>query len=386
MATIVVGGALANKPLNGGEAWVRLSWIRGLRTLGFDVLFVEQLAAGSCIDAAGRPAAFEDSLNRAYFEAVTEEFGLSGSAALLYDGGRATAGLPYGEVLERAEAALLLVNISGHLDLAPLMRRLSPKAYIDVDPGFTQIWTASGSPAARLDGHDYYFTVGENIGTRGCSIPTGGIRWRPLPPPVTLADWPVAPSHRPDRFTTVATWRSPLGELAYGGVTFTLKHHEWRKVMELPKRSPREFEIALDIHPAERGDIDALHAHGWRLSNPRHVARDPARFRRYVQGSAAEFSVAHGVYVGTASGWFSDRTVRYLASGKPALVQDTGFASSLRGEGVVPFRTLAEAVTGAEHIVRNYDAHSRAARALAEKRFDSNRVLGRFLEEVAVGS
>jgi hypothetical protein len=141
----------------------------------------------------------------------------------------------------------------------------------------------------------------------------------------------------------------------------------------------------LNIHPADKKDFDSLRGHGWHIVDPKDVAADPSAFRRYVQTSAAEFSVAQGIYVETQSGWFSDRTVCYLASGKPVLVQDTGFSRNYPvGEGLVAFRTLDEAVAGAEQIVRDYDRHCRAARALAEGYFDSNKVLGRLLDEVGL--
>jgi hypothetical protein len=265
------------------------------------------------------------------------------------------------------------------------MSRLRRKAYVDLDPGFTQFWHASGDAGARLDGHDFYFTVGENIGTRSCPIPTGGIRWRPTRQPVVLDHWPVSTEGDRRRFTTVATWRGSYGPVEYGGKIFGLKVHEFRKFIELPERVPHAFELALDIHPAEEKDLDLLDRHGWRLVDPKAAVPDPGAFRRYVQGSGAEFSVAQGVYVETASGWFSDRTVRYLASGKPALVQDTGFGRNYPvGEGLVAFRTPGEAVAGARRIGRDYEEHCRAARALAEEYFDSDIVLGRFVEEAGV--
>ncbi len=385
MATIVVGGAIANKFLNGGEAWVRLSWVLGLKKLGFSVYLVEQISRESCVDATGAVTTFENSANLAYFNHVVEQFGLSGSAALIYENGERIHGLTYTELLEVGDFADLLVNITGHLTLEPLMRRLRRKAYIDLDPGFTQFWHAAGSAGARLSGHDFYFTVGENIGTPVCSIPTGEIRWRPTRQPVVLSDWPVSYEGGRDRFTTVATWRGSYGPVQYGGKSFGLKVHEFRKFLELPERVQQTFEIALDIHPAEEKDLALLHRHGWQLVDPKVAAPDPAAFRRYVQKSGAEFSVAQGIYVETESGWFSDRTVRYLASGKPALVQDTGFSRNLPvGYGLVPFRTLEQAIAGAKRIARDYERHSRAARDLVEACFDSDRVLGQFIEEVDV--
>ena len=380
MTTILVSGAIANKPLSGGEAWVRMSWVRGLRRLGYDVCLVEQIDSSHCMDEQGRQVPFERSINRRTFESVLDSLAPDCPGALLCDGGRASAGLDFDDVVERAREAELLVNISGHLEIEAIKTRPRRRAYVDVDPGFTQIWAAEGS-GVRLEGHDTYFTVGENIGTAGCPIPTGGLEWLPLPPPVTLEDWPAMPAPSADRFTTVATWRSPLGVLSHDGVEFQGKHHQWRRMVELPRMAPQEFEIALQMHPDEARDRATLEANGWRLVDPRSVAGDPLAFRSYVQGSAAEFSVAHPVYVDTASGWLSDRTVRYLASGRPALVQDTGVGRGYRlGEGLVPFRTLEEAVAGAAAIAGDYDAHAQAARALAETHFDSDVVLQRFLE------
>jgi hypothetical protein len=377
---VLVSGAIANKPLNGGEAWVRMSWVRGLRRLGCEVCFVEQIESSRCVDESGRRAAFERSVNLRTFEAAIETLAPDCPAALLCDEGRAGTGLSLDEVIEWAAGADLLVNISGHLELDSIKARARRRAYVDVDPGFTQVWASRGG-AARLGGHDAYFTVGENVGAPGCTIPTAGIEWLPLPPPVTLEDWAAPPAAQLDRFTTVATWRSPLGPLRHDGGEFEGKHHQWRRMAELPRRSPQSFEIALGMHPDDSADRAALERCGWRLVDPGVVAADPPAFRSYVQGSGAEFSVAHPVYVDTASGWLSDRTIRYLACGRPALVQDTGAGARYPlGEGLVPFRTFEQAVAGAAAIADDYAAHARAARLLAETYFDSDLALGRFLE------
>jgi hypothetical protein len=366
MARILVSGAVANKPLSGGEAWVRMSWVRGLRRLGHEVCFVEQIEAA-------------DPINVETFRTAVAALASDCPVALLCEGG-SLAGLTLAEAIEWARNADLLVNVSGHLEIEALKEGPRRRAYIDVDPGFTQIWAEQGA-AARLDGHDAYFTVGENIGSPKCSIPAAGREWLPLPPPVTLDDWPLAPVPAAARFTTVATWRSPLGTLEYDGRAFKGKHHQWRRLIDLPRRVEQGFEIALRIDPADEPDEIALEANGWHLVDPAAAAGDPLAFRSYVQGSAAELSVAHPVYVDTASGWVSDRTVRYLASGRPALVQDTGIGGRYPvGEGLRTFRTPDEAAAGAKAIAADYDAHARAARALAEAHFDSDRVLARFLE------
>jgi hypothetical protein len=385
MTSVVVSSVIANKYLNSGNAWVVLSWVLGLRKLGFQVYFLEQINRESCMDATGAVTAFENCANLAYFEQVVEQFGLSGSAALLYENGEQVYGLTYTELFDVADAADLLVNITGHLSLEPLMRRLRRKVYLDLDPGFTQFWHAAGRPGPRLEGHDLYFTIGENVGAPTCPIPTGGIHWRPTRQPVVLDHWPVSGEGDRNRFTTVATWRGPYGPVQNGAKTFGLKVHEFRRFIELAERAQQTFEIALDIHPTERKDMNLLRRHGWQVVDPKVAAPDPAAFRRYVQGSGAEFSVAQGIYVETESGWFSDRTVRYLASGKPALVQDTGFSRNYPvGEGLVPFRTPEQAILGAKQVSHDYDRHSRAARALAEEYFDSDKVLGAFIEEIGV--
>ena len=372
MTSVVVAGALANKPGSAGEAWVRMSWVRGLERLGLDVWFVEELSA----------VPDRDSPALAWFRSVTERFGLRKRAALLA-AGDAVDGPPLGELVGVAAEATL-VNISGHLEFPSLFDAFRRRVMVDIDPGFTQFWHAAGNPGARVDGHELHFTIGELIGTPGCPVPTSGVEWRPVRQPVTLDDWPVSGGET-DLFTTVGTWRGPFGPVEHEGRTYGLKVHEFRKFIDLPTRSPQRFELALDIHPADERDRVALRQRGWGLSDPRTVARDPDAFRSYVQRSGAEFSVAQGVYVDTGCGWFSDRTTRYLASGKPALVQDTGFSRTLPvGDGLVAFRTVEEAVRGAADIVARYPEHASAARQIAEEHFAAERVLARFCEEANV--
>lgn len=380
---VVVSGALANKARSGGEAWVRMSWIRGLQRLGCEVTFVEQIAEDVCVDDQGRPATFEGSLNRRWFQAVVGSFGLEGASSLLCDS-HAFAGLDKTAVEDLVAGADLLVNISGNLVDKKLRARARRSAYVDLDPGFTQFWWDERARGFELGGHDCYFSVGANVGTRLCSIPTGGIHWIPMWPPVVLADWPVArcgPRPTP-RFTTVGTWRGPYGPITRDRGRLGLKVHEFRKYLALPQAvDGARFEAALAIHPSEVADIELLAAHRWELVDPGEAAGTPERFGDYVSGSDAEFSVAQEMYVATWSGWFSDRTTRYLASGRPVLVQDTGFSEHLPTErGLVAFRDFDSAVAGARSILREYPEHASAARMIAEEHFDSDRVLGVFLE------
>ncbi len=344
MTAVAVAGALAGKQGNGGEAWVRLSYALGFRRLGCDVRLVEEAP-----------------------DASPEAVDYARGAAASFD-------LDFALAHEAQEGGDLLINISGNVRSRGLRRRFRRTAFVDIDPGFTQLWHQQG--IEWIPKHDVYFTIGENIGRNDCPIPTCGIEWRSTRPPVVLDEWPVADGGF-DRFTTVATWRSPFGPIEPYG----LKHHEWRKVLGLPGLAGLPFEVALDIDAADAADRQALDAHGWRLVDPA-VAAEPQAFREYVRGSGAEFSVAQGIYAETRSGWFSDRSVRYLASGRPVLVQDTGFARTLPvGKGLLPFRTLDEAVEGARAIAEDYDRHARAARAIAEEHFDSDKVLAALLED-----
>lgn len=382
MTTILVSGGVANKHLHGGSAWVRMSWAEGLRSLGFDVLFVEQLDERHAVDAAGRPAAIGDSANAAVFEAAMEAFGFTGSSALLGSDGTSVRGLSREEILDRAAGAELLVNVSGHLRQPELLALARQRVFVDLDPGYTQVWMEQGHDVGT-SGHDMYFTVGANVGTDRCAIPDGGVRWRPIRQPVVLERWPVVEGGF-TRFTTVASWRGAYGPIAWNGREYGVKAHEFRRFADVPRRAGLPFEVVLDMHAADEGDAVRLRDGGWATMRPETTAGTGA-FARYVQGSGAEFSAAQGIYVHTRSGWCSDRTVRYLASGRPAIVQDTGQADTLPvGEGLLTFSTPEEAIARAQELVADHARHCAAARRLAEDHFAPGRALAPLLEAAGV--
>jgi hypothetical protein len=384
MTTVVVAGALANKHRHGGSIWVRMSWAEALRSLGFDVLFVEQIAARDCVDAAGAPAPFASSANAATFRAATEAFGFAGAAALIHADDGQTIGIERDELLERIGDAALLVNISGHLRWGPALARAARRVYVDLDPGFTQVWQATGGDAAGLEGHELHFTVGANVGTAACSLPTGGVRWRAIRQPVVLERWPAGTDAGFSGFSTVASWRGAYGRPVWQGRAYGLKVHEFRRFADLPRLTGLPFAIALDIHSADGADAERMRTGGWQLVDPA-VVRDVNGFRDFVCASGAEFSAAQGIYVETCSGWFSDRTVRYLAAGRPALVQDTGFSDHLpTGTGLVAFRDFEEARAGAHAIAADYERHREAARQIAQDWFSPARALAPLLEATGI--
>ena len=384
MSLIVISGAIANKPHQGGEAWVRLSYVLGLRRLGYRVFLLEQISADACVDAAGQRCDFEHSENLAYFNRVASEFGLENCAALIPVSKTEQVELN-SELIDVADAADALLNISGHLSIESLLPRFRNRVLIDIDPGYTQYWHIDGLLGSQLSRHNWFFTIGENMGLAICPIPSDGIEWRPTRPPVVLDMWPVVATSQEFRFTTIANWRGAFGSVRFGGKTFGLKAHEFRKVVEIPRAVASVFELALNIHPADHKDRDSLEQNGWQLVDARGNSETPQRYRQYIQDSSAEFSVAQGIYVETNSGWFSDRTTRYLASGKPALVQDTGFSRYLPvSSGLITFQNLQEAIAGAESIVGDYNRHCQAARAIAEEFFDSDKILSQLMREIGV--
>ncbi len=377
-ATVVVSGALAAKPGNGGEAWVTMSWVRGLRELGFDCWFVEEL-----------PAAHAE--HEAWFRLVTERFDLAERAVLMADGGGdgprravvAPAGAP--PLPDLVRSAALVVNISGALRDPALLALATVSAYVDLDPGFTQVWAETGAGDLGLDRHDLHFTVGLGIGTAGSPLPTGGVRWHHCHQPFLEADWPESPVPDDGVFTTVASWRCPFGRIEWDGVTYGLKLHEFRRVIQVPSLSGASPELALSIDSADDLDRIRLVEHGWNIRPAPDVAATPDAFAGYVRGSLAEFTAAQGVYVHGRTGWFSDRTVRYLASGRPAVVQDTGLAGLIPlGEGLIVFNDAASAASALRRVERDPQRHGRAAARLAREHFAATKVLGAFVEVCGV--
>jgi hypothetical protein len=198
-----------------------------------------------------------------------------------------------------------------------------------------------------------------------------------------LERWPASDEGF-SSFTTVGSWRGAYGPLEWSGRTYGVKAHEFRALATVPRATGLPFEAVLDIDPADAADADRLRAGGWALRRPA-IAATPDGFARYVRGSGAECSAAQGVYVHTRSGWCSDRTVRYLASGRPALVQDTGQGDGLPdGEGLVTFSSPADAMRKALGIVADHGRHRAAARRIAEEWFAPGPALAPLLDAAGV--
>jgi hypothetical protein len=192
---ITIAGALAQRPGRGGHAWVFLQYLLGLRRLGWDVHFIDRLDAGM------DPAGVEFLAN------VMERFGLADSWTVLHDG--QVYGCP--DVVGRVRNSAFLLNVMGYLDDPDLLAAAPRRVFLDIDPGFPQMWLELGL-ADVFAGHDAFVTVGGNIGRPDCRIPICGIDWIRTRPPVVLVQGPVAVGAG-SAITSVCSWRGPFGQI-----------------------------------------------------------------------------------------------------------------------------------------------------------------------------
>ena len=246
------------------------------------------------------------------------------------------------------------------------------------------MWESLGL-ARMFDGYDHFVTIGEAIGRPDCEIPDCGKRWVTTPQPIVLDQWPAHWSPDNDRMTSVVSWRGAYGPVEWKGGTYGLRAHEFRRFASLPARTGQAFELALSIHSADAADLELLQTNGWEITDPLAVASDPWSYRSYIQQSSAEIMIAKNMYVKARSGWFSDRSMCYLASGKPVLAQDTGWRSIHScGDGLLWFSCLEEAIEGVARINADYRRHATGARDIAESCFESDKVLTRLLQQLGV--
>lgn len=360
-------------PEFGGSFWVRLQYLLGLRDLGVEAYWLDHLDP---VDP--RKDAHSVGYMADRFASWLDDFGLGDRFAILYDGGKRHIGSDEREVTNWVSTADALFNIGGFLPGESPLTEIPRRAYVDVDPGFTQIWAHEVD--VWLEQHTTFFTVGQNVGTPDFRIPTGDVAWTPILPPVHLPSWPATVDGRCRRFATIADWRGSQDAL-FEGEYYGTKRSEFIRYLHVPLRAGRRIELALCIGQHDHEDLGLLLGHDWRVRNAYRYTGDPHAYREFIQHSRAEFAVAKHGYVKSGSGWFSDRTACYLASGKPALVQSTGFEPRLpTGEGLLTFRSVEEAVAAIHEVEDRYEEHCRAARSFAERHLDASRILGSMLD------
>jgi hypothetical protein len=367
---ILCAGIIARYPF-GGVTWCSVMYLLGLRALGHEVFYVED--TGECIyDPVLNTRSEDPGYGTRYIHDALAPFGLGERWSFVnFDGSY------HGASRETVRAfcvdADLFINLSGGAwfwrdEYARIPRRI----FIDSDPVFTQLALAKGDPwyVDFFRGFTHLFTFGANIGTPACDVPTGGLTWHKTWQPVVTAEWQPAPGTAGDRFTTIMTWKIESFSDVDGN-----KDKEFLKVLDLAPRTPHAITLAVN------GPQDFLRRHGWTTVDAMGVSRSLWDYRAFIQGSKGEFGVAKHAYVSRRSGWFSDRTECYLAAGRPALVQDTGWSAHLpEGVGLLAFSTPEEALAGLDRIATDYARHAACAAEIARDHFEASRVLPALLE------
>jgi hypothetical protein len=389
MTTVVVcAHNVANAPDIGGHFWAYLQYAHGLRQLGCDVYWLERLprAEGRCDRAAAMSVFFRRM----------ERYGLGGRTILYEsadsgDGALRVVGLKPAAaeaVLERAD---LLLNF--HYAIEPdLLARFRRTALVDIDPGLLQFWISRGQ--LRVPPHDVYLTIGETVGTPSARFPDCGVPWVHIRPPVCLDLWPYTYDPGCRRFTAVSSWLAGEYLTERDGERKRVLYQNDKRVsylqfVELPTKTSAELELALyfELRPdtEDAGDRELLQRKGWRVRHALEVARTPEEYRAYIQASRGEFGCAKPSCIDFQNAWVSDRTLCYLASGKPVVVQHTGPSAFLpNGQGMFRFSSVEEAAEALRAIDAHYERHCRAARALAEALFDARTVLSEILNVAAM--
>lgn len=371
---IVVLGYITRFPL-GGMAWHYLQYVLGFRALGHHVTYLEDSDDHdkSCYDPIRHVNDTDPTYGLRFTKRVFDRLEI-GDIWAYYDAHTSTW---HGPVANRAVSlcseADVLVNVSGANPMRPWLEQVPLRIMIDTDPAFEQIRQLTvPNRASLVRAHNAFFTFGVNYRMPGCEIPDDGLAWKPTRQPVVIEHWAARASRPEARFTTIMQWDSyPTRE--YEGKEFGMKSLSFDQFRSLPNLVDVELEIALGSPNAPRSELQEA---GWLVRDPFEVTRDPWVYQAYIGGSKAEFSVAKHGYVVSRSGWFSERSANYLASGRPVVVQETGFSDWMdTGLGVVPFSDLESAAAAIEDVEAAYAAHSDAAREIAREHFESRRVL-----------
>jgi len=371
--TVCLSADTVGCPEAGGHLWAYLNWALGLRALGCEVIWLEQVSASVPTHKVRENVAVVRSHLRPY--------GLSERVAL-----SARTGEPlsrevaegYLDLTAATEADLLLeLRYDTPSEVVGRFRR---SALLDIDPGLLQIWMSTGGISAAP--HDVYFTIGETVGQPGGCFPDGGLTWHYTPPCVVLDWWSPHPAAEDAAFTTVSSWFQNEWVEEAGNWYRNDKLSGFLPFLELPRCSEQPLELALSLAENDDAERRALRKRGWRVRDAEEVASTPGDYQHYIQNSRGEFSCAKPSCVRLQNAWISDRTLCYLASGKPAVVQHTGPSRFLpEAAGLFRFRTLEEAARGLETVVADYERQCRLARMLADEYFDARQVVKGVLEQ-----
>jgi hypothetical protein len=356
----------------GGHLWFYLNWALGLKALGCRVVWLEQVDLETPIEQLGNAI-------KELKEALAP-FGLQDSVALCSSCG---GELPFEIVqccinVEEAVDADLFLNVGGKIG-PRTAARFRRTAFVDIDPGLTQIWIHEGKqPIAP---HDLYFSIGETVGTSRATFPDCGVPWIYTPHPICLSEWKPAYAAKTAPYTSVTSWWGWWEE--FQGETFNNeKRTPFLDYLDLPQRTPARLELALALWGHnDHEDVHLLQDHGWEVKAAFDITGTPEDYRQYLRTSRGEFSCAKPSCMLLENAWISDRSLCYMAMGKPAVVQYCGSSPMLsEAEGLFRFRNMEEAARAIETAEADYDYYGRQARAFVEEYFEATKVVGALLE------
>jgi len=380
---VVVLGITAQYPM-AGVTWQAMHYLAGLRALGCDVFYVEDSGAPP-YDPASGGVAIDPSPNVAYLATVMRRLDLAERWAY-WDAQRDVwHGLDAPQVRALYGSADAIFNLCGATRLRPEHRQGARLCYVETDPIYEQMRVANGDAdsIAFLAEHDLLFTYGELLGTPSCTVPVERFTWIPTRPPVALDEW--APRDPGTAYRTIATWENKGKNVEFRGETYQwTKHLNFLRMIDVPRQARTRVELAMD--PLDAGVRADLETHGWTLVDPRPISADVDAYRGFVEGARGELTVAKDIYVRPRSGWFSDRSVCFLAAGRPVVTQETGFSERVpSGRGLLAFATVEEAAAALRTVEGDYASHARAAREIAAEYFAAERVLGAMLDAAGIG-
>jgi hypothetical protein len=315
-----------------------------------------------------------------------ERFGLGDRWAYVDIAGGRCYGLSRARLGQLYRGADALVNVCGAARLHEEHLRCPVRIYVQTDPVHDQILVVENNPVTRsiLATHTHHFTYGENLGASDCPIPLQEFQWRPTRPPVVLDLWEARFDPAAECFTTVGTWKNVDKDIRFAGETYYWsKHVNFLRFLDLPRLTSQPLELALEHGGAETART--LSEKGWRLTDAYEKSRDIDSYQAHIYASRGEFTVAKDLVVRTYCGWFSDRSVCYLAAGKPVVTQETGFSKFVpTGRGLFGFSTPEEAAAAIDEVNRDYADHCRAARDTAAAYFGSHDVLAELCREAGL--
>ena len=381
---LVVLGMMGRCPF-GGQTWLYLNWLSGLRKLGHDLWYVEDDTVWP-YDPERNTVTDDCSYAVRHLERCLGRIGLEDRWAFrLADREGACWGLKPHELDDLYRTCDLLLNVVGATDLREEHLAAPFRVYVETDPVVAELRLAGGDEHTRtaFSLHHAVATYGENFGAPDCGVPLNGLRYVKTRQPVDLELWPEVHDLAAELFTTIGNYRTEHEDVEYAGETYSWsKHREWERFLALPSRTPQQLEAALKID--DPADLRRLEEHGWNVVSPFSMSLDVfGAYPDYFRRSRGEFTVAKDQNVRLRSGWFSERDACYLASGKPVVAQDTGFGNVIpTGEGLFAVSDVDEAATAIEEINGDYDRHARAARRLAEEYFEAGAVAGRLLADL----